>query len=322
MSKDFKVYPEGDKEMIERLIYPKFRGLITYSDLHFYVKDIEFIDECKDEETIEQALRDASVFLGDHYSRDPAHVFTISNHKGGVGKTTSTINIGAGLNKLGKKVLLIDLDPQANLSQSLGLADVEPNIYEALRGGNLRPITVLDGLDVVPSTLDLSGAEVELSGEPGREFILKDLIASVKLSYDYILIDSPPSLGLLTVNAFTASDKVFIPVQAQYLALQGLTKLLEVIDKITKRLNKRLEVGGVFITQYDSRKILNRDISTTIEAHFKEQVFKTRIRENIALAEAPAMGVDIFRYQPKSNGAEDYLSLSEEILKIYDYSVN
>ena len=243
-------------------------------------------------------------------------VISISNHKGGVGKTTSAINIGAGLNKLGKKILLIDLDPQANLSQSLGLIEPERTIYGALRGEyKLQPREIVKGLDVIPSTLDLSGAEVEMSGEAGREYILRELIEPIRASYDYILIDSPPSLGLLTINSFTASDEVFIPLQAQYLALQGLTKLLEVIDKIKKRLNKELKVGGVFITQYDSRKVLNRDVVATIEAHFKDEVFKTRVRDNIALAEAPAQGVDIFRYNPKSYGAEDYLSLSKEILK-------
>jgi chromosome partitioning protein len=243
-------------------------------------------------------------------------VISISNHKGGVGKTTSTINIGAGLNKLGKKVLLIDLDPQANLSQSLGLTEQKRNIYGALRGEySLEPIQVLKGLDVVPSTLDLSGAEIEMSGEAGREYILRELIEPIRNSYDYIFIDNPPSLGLLTLNSFVASDMAFIPLQAQFLALQGLTKLMEVIEKIRKRLNKDLRIGGVFITQYDSRKVLNRDVAETIQAHFKDQVFKTKIRDNIALAEAPAQGLDIFRYNPKSYGAEDYLSLSKEIMK-------
>jgi chromosome partitioning protein len=242
-------------------------------------------------------------------------VISISNHKGGVGKTTSAINLGAGLNKLGKNILLIDLDPQANLSQSLGLINQERNIYGALRGEyKLQPIEIITGLEIIPSTLDLSGAEIEMSGEAGREYILRELIEPIRRSYDYILIDSPPSLGLLTINSFTASDEVFIPLQAQFLALQGLAKLLEVIDKIKKRLNKELIVGGVFITQYDNRKVLNRDVVATIEAHFKDEVFNTKIRDNIALAEAPAQGVDIFRYSPKSYGAEDYLSLCKEIL--------
>lgn len=244
-------------------------------------------------------------------------VISISNHKGGVGKTTSAVNIGAGLNLLGKRVLLIDLDPQANLSQSLGIsseADL-PNIYRALKGEiDLEPIELIKGLDIIPSTLDLSGAEVELSGEPGREYILKELIDPIKGSYDFILIDSPPSLGLLTLNSFVAAQQVYIPVQAQYLAIQGLTKLKEVIAKIQTRLNKKLKIGGVIITQYDSRKVLNRDVVETIQAHFKKEVFNTKIRDNVALAEAPTQGEDIFRYNAKSYGAEDYLSLSREIL--------
>jgi len=242
-------------------------------------------------------------------------VITISNHKGGVGKTTSVINLGAGLNILGKTVLLIDLDPQANLTQSLGITEPKQTIYGALRGDySLQPIQVLKDLEIIPSTLDLSGAEVEMSGEAGREYILRELIDPIRGQYDYILIDSPPSLGLLTINSFVASEEILIPLQAQYLALQGLTKLLEVIDKIKRRLNKELKVGGVFITQYDSRKVLNRDVVATIQDHFKNEVFNTKVRDNIALAEAPAQGVDIFRYNPKSYGAEDYLSLSKEII--------
>jgi chromosome partitioning protein len=243
-------------------------------------------------------------------------VLSISNHKGGVGKTTSAINIGAGLNKLGKKVLLIDLDPQANLSQSLGLTNQDKTIYGALKGDyKLEPVSVLKGFDVIPSTLDLSGAEIELSSEPGREYILKELIDGIRNDYDYIIIDSPPSLGLLTINSFTAADEILIPLQAQFLAMQGLAKLVEVVEKIKSRLNKELKMGGVFITQYDGRKVLNRDVVETINAHFKSEVFKTKIRDNIALAEAPAQGLDIFRYNAKSNGAEDYMDLAHEIIK-------
>ena len=242
-------------------------------------------------------------------------VIAISNHKGGVGKTTSAINIGFGLNKLGKKVLLIDLDPQANLSQSLGIIEPEINIYGGLRGDyKLEPTGVVIGLDVIPSTLDLSGAELEMSTEAGREYILKELLEPLRASYDYILIDCPPSLGLLTINAFTASDEVFLPIQAQYLAIQGVSKLVEIIEKIQRRLNKDLQIGGVFITQYHQRRILNRDVVETIDNYFKGKVFKTKIRDNIAIAEAPTQGIDIFRYNAKSHGAEDYLELSKEIL--------
>ncbi len=245
-----------------------------------------------------------------------SNIISISNHKGGVGKTTSTLNIGAGLSRLKKKVLLIDLDPQANLSQSLGITEPESTIYGAIRSEYaLQPLSVDKNLNLIPSTLDLSGAEIELSSETGREYILRELLDPIRDNYDYILIDCPPSLGLLTINALTASDKVYIPLQAQFLALQGLSKLLEVIEKIQKRLNKNLEVGGVFITQYDNRKVLNRNVVETITEHFKSRIFETKIRDNIALAEAPARGLDIFRYQPKSYGAEDYLALCEEIIK-------
>ena len=243
-------------------------------------------------------------------------VIAISNHKGGVGKTTSTLNIGAALQRMGKKVLLIDLDPQANLTQSLGLMDHTPTIYEALRGeAQLDPIEVLPGLDVVTSTLDLSGAEVELSSEPGKDYILKELLEPLRNRYSYILIDSPPSLGLLTMNALAAAQEVYIPLQAHYLALQGMSKLQEIVEKVRKRLNKGLRIGGVFVTQYDQRKVLNRNVAETIREHFPAETFRTAIRDNIALAEAPTQGLDVFRYAPKSTGAADYQALAKEIEK-------
>lgn len=246
-------------------------------------------------------------------------IICLSNHKGGVSKTCSAVNIGAGLSKLGKKCLLIDLDPQANLSLSLGVKAPTHSIYGALKGEHnlAAAITpIMENLDIVPSTVDLAAAELELSSEAGREVILKELIEPVKKKYDYIILDCPPSLGLLTINALTASENVFIPLQAQYLALQGLTKLTEVIDKIKKRLNKNLSIGGVLITQYDQRKVLNKDVATSIEGHFADKVFKTKIRDNVSLAEAPSTGLDIFRYNPKSSGAKDYLDLCEEIIKL------
>jgi len=242
-------------------------------------------------------------------------VISISNHKGGVGKTTSAINIGAGIAQLKKRVLLIDLDPQANLSESLGIVEPESNIYQAITGEQtVRPIEIFKGLELIPATLDLSGAEVELSSEMGREYRLKRVVEALRGSYDFILIDTPPSLGLLTINAFTASDEVYIPLQAHYLALRGLSKLTEVIDRVKDKLNPQLTIGGVFITLYDSRKVLNRNVVEAIEANFGEKVFNTRIRENISLAEAPTQEMDIYRYSPKSYGAEDYLSLCKEIL--------
>lgn len=243
-------------------------------------------------------------------------IIAISNHKGGVGKTTSAINIGAGLALKGKKVLLIDMDPQANMSQSLAIHDPDKGIYEALKGSHEpEAVKIRKNLWLVPASSGLGGAELELAAEAGREFILKELLDAKREVYDYILIDCPPSLGLLTINAFTAADEIFIPMQAQFLALQGIGKLLGLVDKIKKRLNPKLEISGIFITQFDKRKILNRYVMDTLESHFGEKVFKTRIRNNVALAEAPNEGCDIFSYQPTSIGANDYQQLVKEILK-------
>lgn len=243
-------------------------------------------------------------------------IISLLNHKGGVGKTTSAINIAAGLAKLGKQVLLVDLDAQANVGLSLGIPRQKFTIYEALRGeSELVPVNYKEGLDVVTSSLDLSGAEMELINEAGREYILRELFDGVQDDYDFIILDCPPSLGLLTLNALTSSDFVYIPLQTQFLALQGLAKMKQVIDKVRFRLNKKLEIGGVIATMYDSRKVLNRDVVDTIKKYFGEKVFKTLIRNNISLAEAPAQRMDIFTYSANSNGAKDYLSLCKEILE-------
>jgi len=245
-------------------------------------------------------------------------IIAISNHKGGVGKTTSTVNIGAGLRMHGKRVLLIDLDPQANLTQSLGIVNTERTVYGVLKGKYKiaeAVYTAQTGQEIVPSELDLSGAEVELSMEAGREFILKEQLYTLRDRYDYLLIDCPPSLGLLTLNALTASDEIYLPLQAEFLAVQGLKKLTEIVEKVKMRLNPILKIGGVFITQFDIRRVLNRNVLEIISKHFGDSVFDTKIRDNIALAEAPTMGQDIFAYSPKSYGAEDYAALCEEILR-------
>ena len=243
-------------------------------------------------------------------------VISILNHKGGVGKTTSAINIGAALVELSKKILLIDLDPQANLTVSLGIPRQPTTIYEAMRGeAELAPYNLRKNFDVIMSTLDLSGAEMELINEAGREFILRELFEPVIEEYDYIIIDCPPSLGLLTLNALTGSNYAIIPMQTEFLALQGLTKIKQIIDKVRFRLNKKLEIAGVVATMYDARKVLNRDVVATIQKYFGDKVFKTFIRDNVALAEAPACQQDIFVYAPSSNGAEDYLNLAKEIVE-------
>jgi chromosome partitioning protein len=242
-------------------------------------------------------------------------IISLLNHKGGVGKTTSVINIGAGLVELGKKVLLIDLDPQANLTLSLGIPRHPVTIYESLRGeSGMVPYTIKERLDVVISHLDLSGAEMELINEAGREYLLKELMEPLRDDYEYILIDCPPSLGLLTLNALSGSDFVFIPLQTEFLALQGLAKIKQVISKVKLRLNQNLKVGGVIATMYDNRKVLNRDVIGTIQKYFGDLVFSTIIRDNVALAEAPAQRKDIFAYSPNSAGAKDYLDLCKEIV--------
>lgn len=242
-------------------------------------------------------------------------VISFLNHKGGVGKTTSAINVGAGLVELGKRVLLVDLDPQANLTIALGIPRQKSSIYEALRGeSELVPYTCKPGLDVITSSLDLSGAEMELINEAGREYILRELLNNLIDDYDFILIDCPPSLGLLTLNALTSSRWVLIPLQTEFLAVQGLAKIKQVIDKVSMRLNQHLDIAGVIPTMYDSRRVLNRDVVETIQKYFGERVFKTYVRDNIALAEAPAQRKDIFDYNPRSTGAQDYLDLCKELL--------
>jgi chromosome partitioning protein len=239
-----------------------------------------------------------------------SRIISIANFKGGVGKTTSTVNIGVGISLKGKRVLMIDLDPQFNLTQSLGLFETDKPIFGALRGEYpLEPIQITDSLFIIPSSLDLIKAEIELSGEFKREEILTRLIKPLKDQYDFILIDCPPSLGLLTINAFIASDEIYVPIEAEFLALKGYAILSEAIGRIG------LSIDHVFITKYDGRKVLNRNVLDTIRNSLGEIAFKTVIRENIALAEAPTQGLDIFRYAPKSIGAEDYRQLVQEILK-------
>ena len=247
------------------------------------------------------------------------NIIAIANHKGGVGKTTSSQNIAVGLSRLKQKVLLIDLDPQANLSDAFGYEDVELSIYDALTEKGKLPLHhVSEYLHFIPSNLDLSVAEVELSGVTGREYILKDVISPIVDNYDYVLIDCPPSLGLLTINALTASTEVYIPLDSQYFSMKGLDKLMYIINQIKKRLNKEVDVTGVFLTQYDQRVVVNKNVANMIENYFPNKVFKTRIRRNIALVEAPIEDKDIYQYAPQSNGALDYMSLTEEIFNAHN----
>lgn len=244
-------------------------------------------------------------------------IISVANHKGGVGKTATTQNVGAGLANKGFKTLIIDLDAQANLSLSFGVMDVDKTIYEALRGETSLPIyKVKENLDIVPSNLNLSAIEIELLSQAGRDFFLKNLLNKVKDNYDFILIDCPPSIGVLTINALSASNKVIIPMEAHYLAVQGIAKLYEVIEVVKQRLNPDLSVMGILITKYDKRTILQREIKTAIEGNSNNFVFNTTIRPNIAIPESTYSGQDIYEYSPTSNGAVDYSNLVDEIILI------
>jgi chromosome partitioning protein len=243
-------------------------------------------------------------------------IISILNHKGGVGKTTTAVNLGAGLARKGKKVLFIDCDGQANLTESLGVYKTEKTLYEAMRGECKLPIIKNEaGYELVPSSLDLSAVEIELNNEVGREYILSELLKPISYMYDYVIIDCPPSLGLLTVNALTASNSVIVPLQSQYLALRGIDKLMSILEKVKQRLNKNIEIAGVLITLYSSNKNLDKMVIETVKAMFDTDIFNTCIRTNTQLAEAPAAGKDIFSYAPKSNGAIDYENFVNEILK-------
>lgn len=247
-------------------------------------------------------------------------IIAVLNHKGGVGKTTTTINLAAALQQKKKRVLLIDMDGQANLTESCGLSiEEEQTVYGAMKGEYPLPLVELDnGLTIVPSCLDLSAAESELINEPGRELILKGLVAKLLDSrkFDYILIDCPPSLGLLTLNALTTADFLIIPVQAQFLAMRGMAKIMNVIEIVRERLNPNLNIGGIVITQFDKRKTLNKSVAELINGSFCNKVFNTVIRDNVALAEAPVKGLNIFEYNKNCNGAKDYMALAQEVMKL------
>ena len=245
-------------------------------------------------------------------------IIALVNQKGGTGKTTSTINIAAGLKNRGYRVLAIDLDAQGSLTASLGIEtyNLSNTIYEAFKGEiKAQDCIIKKKFDVMPSDIRLSGAEIELSSTPGRETILKEVLEPIVNNYDYILIDCPPSLTLLTLNGLVAAKEIYITLQPEYLALLGMSQLIKTIETVKRRLNPDLEVTGIIITMFDSRKLLYKEVIENVETYFPDKLFNTRIRNNVSLAEAPAQGMDIFSYKPNSNGAEDYNSLVDEILK-------
>ena len=237
-------------------------------------------------------------------------IIAVAIMKGGVGKTTSVLNIGAALAAKGHKTLLIDLDPQYNLSLALGVEEAQDNIYTAIKAKVAPPaLEVTDNLYLIPSALELGRGEVEFNSEYERERLLKKLLQPIKKDYDFIIIDCPPSLGILTVNAIVASDYIISPIESSYLALKGYAILSESIEIIGK------EIDRIFITRYDGRKIINRDILESLRESLGEKALQTVIRETVALSESPTQGVDIFRYDSKSRGAEDYNNLTNELIK-------
>ncbi|MEM6767514.1 MAG: ParA family protein [Bacteroidota bacterium] len=242
-------------------------------------------------------------------------VISIANHKGGVGKTTTTVNLGAGLARMGHKVLLIDLDPQANASTSLGLKKQEQSIYQVLVFQDDINKSVLDLGDfhIIPSSIHLAG--FEKNNEVGKEFILQESLQQIKDLYDFILIDCPPSLGSLTISALTASDYVIIALQPEYLAMQGMSEFIRILRTVKTRMNSELELLGITITQYDSRKVLHQEILQHALDKYGDMIFDIHIRGNVALAEAQSMGKHIFTYDENCHGAHDYLALADEVVK-------
>ncbi len=239
------------------------------------------------------------------------------NQKGGVGKTTTAVNLGAALARLDRRVLLVDLDPQSNATISLGVAPHQQRAtsYSLLNGAAPEPVPLTDRLHLIPSNIELAGAEMELASAIGRETVLRDALSGLT-GYDFVLLDCSPSLGLLSINALSYVREVMIPLQCEFLALHGISLLIRTIELVRKRLNPSLEITGVIPCLYDARKGLARETVEEIERHFKDRVFRTRIRTNVRLAEAPSHGKSIFDYAPDSNGAEDYLALGREVAQI------
>ena len=247
-------------------------------------------------------------------------IIAIANQKGGVGKTTTAINLSSCLADAGKKVLLVDIDPQGNATSGVGIMKqtLENTVYELFIGectfSECLTDSAVDNLNVIPSNVNLSGAEIDLIGVENREYILKNILDTIKDLYEYIIIDCPPSLNVLTVNAMVAADSVIVPIQCEYYALEGLTQLIHTINLVKKKLNPELELEGVVFTMYDSRTNLSLQVVENVKDNLKQNIYKTIIPRNIRLAEAPSHGLPINLYDTKSTGAESYRLLAEEVM--------
>ncbi len=252
-----------------------------------------------------------------------AKAIAIFNQKGGVGKTTTNINLSACLALKGKRVLILDIDPQGNSTSGVGIAKrgLDLSIYDLLMDESIKPEravlrTTTPNLDVLPASVDLSGAEIELVGESGREWRLKKVVDKLRKYYDYIFIDCPPSLGLLTINALAAADSVLIPIQCEFYALEGVSQLMGTYQLVKKSLNKNLQIQGVILSMFDGRTNLSIQVVEEVKKYFREKVYTTVIPRNIRLAEAPSYGMPITDYDPRSRGAEAYMDFAEEFLRI------
>ncbi len=245
-------------------------------------------------------------------------VFVFVNQKGGVGKTTSAINIGAYIARTGKKVLLVDFDSQGNMSSGVGASKNKPTIYELMAEQSTVEETIkktkVENLDVISASIDLSGAAIELVDQENREFYLKNALAPVREKYDFILIDCPPSLGILTLNGLAAADAVLVPMQCEYFALEGITLLVKTVKRVQSTINKDLTIGGIFFTMYDSRTRLAKDVVLQVKSYFKDVVFNTIIPRTVRLSEAPSHGEPICLYDPTCSGAKSYEKLAEEVI--------
>ncbi len=251
-----------------------------------------------------------------------AKVVSITNQKGGVGKTTTSINLAASLVKRGKRILLIDMDPQGNATVGCGIhveAGSVKTIYDLLLNESSASDAIIksdSGIDLITANGDLAGAQIELLNEIGRELRLKQALSSVQKDYDYIFIDCPPALNVLTINALVASDSVLIPMQCEYFALEGLSALISTVRKIRETLNPQLKIEGLLRTMFDGRNSLSNEVSSQLQTHFGDKVYKTVIPRNVRLAEAPSYGEPVIVYDPSSRGAKAYLALADEILKL------